>query len=241
MFQQFNTRAADTELMDDFSYAGDDLQKALQEIAWVNRWLGGRKSVRRSMQQVLRQQLFQVEKALRIVDLGCGSGDYLRSLADWGRKKNLDLQITGVDANPAIIEFAREQAAGYKNIHYLCADILADSFDLTGYDLVLCGLFLHHLEENEQIALIRKCMAAGVKAIVVTDLHRHWLAYYLFRLICLVLNFSPMSKHDGALSVRKGFQRDDLTRLMQKSRIDRFDLSWKWAFRYQLIIYNEKN
>jgi 2-polyprenyl-3-methyl-5-hydroxy-6-metoxy-1,4-benzoquinol methylase len=237
MFQQFKTRAAGTEIMDDFSYTGDDLQKALREIAWVNRWLGGRKSVRRSVEETLRRNVVDSSGPLRIVDLGCGSGDYLRTLADWGRKKGLDLHITGVDANPAIIGFAREQAAGYQNIRYLCADILADSFDLSGYDLVLCGLFLHHLEESEQAAIFQKCRTAGVRAVVVTDLHRHWLAYYLFRLICTVLNFSPMSKHDGALSIRKGFQRNDLVRLMQRCGIDRYDLRWKWAFRYQLIVY----
>ena len=239
MFKKFKTRAREVEIMDDFSYTGEDLHNALREIAWVNRWLGGRKSVRQSVQQALKQKKIRNINPLHILDLGCGSGDYLRSLADWGQKQGLPLQITGVDANPTIIHFAQAQAQEYQNIRYLCADVFSDTFDLSGYDLVLCGLFLHHLEEKEQITLINQCLAAGTKAIVINDLHRHWLAYYLFRLISETLNFSKMSKHDGALSVRKGFKRNDLLSLIKKCQISYFSLRWKWAFRYQLIIYNE--
>lgn len=238
MFSKFKARATGTELMDDFSYTGADLHKALLEIAWINRWLGGRKSIRQSVAQAIRRNGLQDKTTLHILDLGCGSGDYLRSLADWGARQRLNLHITGVDANPAIVRFAEEQSTQYKNIRYLCADVLAKDFDLSGYDLILCGLFLHHLEEAEQAALIRKGLAAGVRTIVVNDLHRHWLAYYLFRLISVVMNFSRMSRHDGALSVRKGFTRRDLVRLMEQCRIENYSLRWKWAFRYQLIVYN---
>lgn len=238
MFQKFKTRAEGTELMDDFSYQGEDLHKALREIAWINRWLGGRKSFRQSVHRALTRNGLAEASSIRILDLGCGSGDYLRNLSDWGARRKLRLEITGVDANPAIVRFAEEKSRTYPNIQYQCADVLAEDFDPAGYDLLLCGLFLHHLEEEAQATLIKKSLEAGVRTIVVNDLHRHWLAYYLFQLICRVLNFSKMSRHDGALSIRKGFTREDLTRLMETCQTDDYQLRWKWAFRYQLIIYN---
>ena len=237
MIKQFKTRAEGEELMDDFSYAGADLFKALEEIAWVNRWLGGQRSFLQSLQKILKKTNLGNDRPIHILDLGCGSGDYLRGLSQWGEIQGKSLQLVGVDANSAIVDYAAQQSATYNNIRFECADVLADSFDTSGYDIVLCGLFLHHLSASEQLSLVDKCLSSGVKALVVNDLQRHWLAYYLFRLICWTFNFSRMSKHDGALSVRKAFKRAELKSLAERSKAKRYELAWKWAFRFQLILY----
>jgi hypothetical protein len=46
-----------------------------------------------------------------------------------------------------------------------------------------------------------------------------------------------MVKYDAPLSVLRGFSRNEWLDLLRKAGISRFSLKWKWAFRWQLIIY----
>ena len=234
MFDAFATRATGTEQMDDLTLSGPVLDACLREIARINRWLGGNRIVRQGLMHLLRQLAPAPGQVIRIADLGCGGGDGLRHLATWATRAGFSLHFTGLDANAATIAYARTASADFPQITYQQANVLEDSSTFEGYDLVICSLFLHHLEEAEQIALITRLRQAGVKALLINDLQRGVLPWLLFRLVSRIFGLSPMSRHDGALSVRKAFHRRELVHLMQACGIDRFTIRWKWAFRYQL-------
>jgi len=48
-----------------------------------------------------------------------------------------------------------------------------------------------------------------------------------------------MVKFDGSLSILKGFKRPELMNLLQKAGITNFKIRWKWAFRFEVIIWNQ--
>jgi hypothetical protein len=75
------------------------------------------------------------------------------------------------------------------------------------------------------------------KAVIITDLHRHWLLYYSVIALTRILTKNGMARFDGPLSVRKGFKRSELTDLLQKAQIMNYKIRWKWIFRWQIIIY----
>lgn len=237
MFNEFKTRATEEEIMDDFSLSGEDFNKTLRELTWINDWLGGNALVLQGMEKMMKNPSFKGEEPLKIIDLGCASGDTLRALGNWGNKKKHNFQLFGVDANASAISYAAQQASRHP-IEYLTADVLSEDFSLAGYDLVICGLFLHHLTDEEQLLLLQKCIKGGVKGILVNDLHRHWLAYVLFWGLSKILNFSPMAQNDGKISIRKGFQKNELETIVKRLEIKEHQLRWKWAFRYQLLIFN---
>jgi SAM-dependent methyltransferase len=58
----------------------------------------------------IKQLITDHTKIYHIVDLGCGSGDSLRAIADWARKNNFNVQLTGVDMNADVIEYWRNIA-----------------------------------------------------------------------------------------------------------------------------------
>jgi ubiquinone/menaquinone biosynthesis C-methylase UbiE len=62
------------------------------------------------------------------VDIGCGNGDMLRMLSDYGNRHHIKLSMLGIDANPYTINYAGDLSKDYTNISYLCADIFEEKF-----------------------------------------------------------------------------------------------------------------
>lgn len=221
------------EIMDDFNLKGDVLQEALDKIASINRWLGGKQLTLKSVKLLLNQSQ---NKTLKIIDVGCGNGDMLRALADFGSKNQLHLQLVGIDANAFTIDYAIKCSQDYPNIEYLCLDVFSEEFKHLSCDILLCTLTLHHFTNQEISNLLPIFYQNAQLGIVVNDLHRNLLAYRLFQVLCKVLNLNDMSRQDGLTSILRGFKKHELLDFTHKLSPKSFVLSWKWAFRYQWIL-----
>ena len=246
MLNHFKTRAAEIEIMDDLSMKGAELSDALDQLTKVNRFLGGYKIVVDGLQKIIDEQTtkrLSVNNAqsfhntpIRIADLGCGGGDTLRAIEDWNQKKQqLRLQLYGIDANAFTIDYAKQHSTAYPNIHYLQKNIFADDCSFEEFDIVICSLFLHHFEEEELLSFFQNCKKSNIKFLLINDLQRHWMPYYLFKLVCGIFRASRMTREDGLLSIRRAFTKEELIDLLQKSGLKKYQLQWKWAFRYQVI------
>lgn len=224
------------EIMDDFAMEGEQLQRALEKIAQINRRLGGNRITIKGVDMLMRA--LPAGKEVHIVDVGCGNGDMLRALADYGRKKQWQLRLTGIDANAFTIRLAGDLSTAYPEISYQCFDVTQGPLSAMTGDILLLTLTLHHFTDAEILALMqgfRRCAAVGI---VVNDLHRSSMAYWLFQLLCYTLRLEEMTRYDGLTSIMRGFKRSELIRLSQQLNIRRQSLRWRWAFRYQWVISN---
>ncbi|NHM06863.1 methyltransferase domain-containing protein [Flavobacterium sp. CYK-4] len=221
--------------MDDFNLQGHLLTDALDKIAAINKWLGGNQLTIKSVKKLLKD--WSKEKPVHIVDLGCGNGDMLRSLANYGCKNDFNFKLTGIDANAFTTNYAKQSSLTYPNIEYVAADILEFDFKQQPIDIVLCTLTLHHFKNEQIMALLNRLNQTASKGIVVNDLHRSKIAYYLFQLLCLIFRLNRMSKEDGLTSILRGFTKDELVSFSKNLKFARYSIVWKWAFRYQWIIY----
>ena len=97
LFIDTTCRSNATELMDDFSMEGELLRDTLDKLGSINKWLGGNKITIDGVEKLLENQ--PKGKVYNIIDLGCGHGDTLRLIADFGRKKGYRLKLRGIDAN----------------------------------------------------------------------------------------------------------------------------------------------
>lgn len=227
-------RSDEPELMDDFSLKGETLRDALDKIASINKLLGGNKVTLSGVKQLLKGA--DPKKQIIIVDAGCGNGDMLRTLSSYARKKHLNLKLIGVDANSFTIHHAQNLSQGEDNISYACVDIFSEEFLNRRYDIMLCTLTLHHFRDRDILYLIKHFKKQATLGIVVNDLHRSKVAYYLFKLICALFGLNSMSKEDGLVSILRGFKRQDLVNYSTKLNLINYTIRWKWAFRYQWII-----
>ncbi|TDD74897.1 methyltransferase domain-containing protein [Flavobacterium caseinilyticum] len=227
-------RTDQPETMDDFAMEGEILRDALDKIARINQLLGGNQLTLRGVHKLIEN--ISKTTAITIVDVGCGNGDMLRTLADYGLKNNLNFQLIGIDANNFTVNHAEHLSQNYPNITYQCEDIFDKSFEELKYDIVLCTLTLHHFKDNEIIHLLNIFNANAKIGIVINDLHRSAIAYRLFQALCFVFRLNAMSRDDGLISILRGFKKVELINFSEKLNFSNYKIQWKWAFRYQWII-----
>ncbi|WP_316794367.1 methyltransferase domain-containing protein [Pedobacter frigoris] len=234
MFINTRYRSNSPEIMDDFEMEGDLLRDALDKIASINRLLGGNKVTLQGLRWLLKDH--SPGNEVSILDVGCGNGDMLRTLADYAAENDLRFNLVGIDANNFTIKHAGNLSAEYPNISFLCADIFEEIKQPRNYDVILCTLTLHHFKDSEIIKLINGFMTQAAKGIVINDLHRSALAYYLFMALCFVFGLNKMSRDDGLVSILRGFKRKDLLAYSRDLGLKKYSIKWKWAFRYQWLI-----
>lgn len=227
-------RTQEAEIMDDFYLEGEELRLALDKIAQINKLLGGNRLTLEGVKTLLKQA--DKTQAITIADIGCGNGDMLRMLSDYGRKKGYSLKLVGIDANAYTIDYARKLSQEYPDIEYKCMDIFDNDFENVAYDVVLCTLTLHHFTDEDILKLIATFNKNANIGVVINDLHRSKLAYRLFSIASGLLNLNKMSREDGLTSILRGFRRGELQQFAKKLNLKNSLIRWKWAFRYQWII-----
>ncbi|MFI5452011.1 methyltransferase domain-containing protein [Pedobacter sp. UC225_61] len=227
-------RSSAPEIMDDFELEGEILRDALDKIASINRLLGGNKVTLDGVKELIRSK--PKHQLIRILDIGCGNGDMLRALADYGKSKNLNFELIGIDANNFTVEHARSLSVNFQNISYECKNIFEDLDKTNECDIMLCTLTLHHFTDQDIIKLLQNFKRFAQLGIVINDLHRSAIAYYLFNALCFVFRLNDMSREDGLVSILRGFKKADLQRYSKQLNLKFCSINWKWAFRYQWII-----
>jgi len=228
-------RSSQIELMDDFSVEGNLLRESLDSLANINKWLGGNFVTLNGLKKVLKGH--EKSKPLTILDMGCGNGDMLRELAKFGKKASYNFTLIGIDANQHTVDYAKELSVNYHEISYLKQDVFSEEFQHLQFDLVLATLFLHHFNEDDIVKLLAPILKKANLGIVVNDLNRNKIAYYLFSFLCLFIK-NKMTKEDGLISVLRAFKKADLEKMTEKLNA-KSTIQWKWAFRYQWIIQNK--
>jgi len=233
MFDFLKERSTLEEIMDDFTCSGEVVHQTLRELHVINTYLGGNQlSV-----NALRRLVKPLEKnKFSLVDLGCGGGDMLKSFDRWGQRHGVDFELTGIDANAHIIEYAQTNSQNHPAIHYQAIDILSPAFQQQSFDIIHCSLFLHHFTGHQVVTLFRQLQQQARVGIIINDLHRHWLSYYFTKYVIVGWSKSKMVKFDSVVSVARAFTKEELEGYLRQAGIEKFQLRWRWAFRWELVI-----
>lgn len=227
-------RSNAAEIMDNFSMKGEILKDALDKIASINKILGGNKVTLQGVKELIKNE--PNDQIITILDVGCGNGDMLRTLSKYASKHGLKFCLVGLDANQYSIDYARQLSSNYPDISYSCEDIFEDKSIGKSFDIILCTLTLHHFKDSDILKLIQGFHERSRLGIVINDLHRSKLSYYLFKAICYIFGLNEMSRKDGLVSILRGFKKNDLISYSHRLNLSKFSVRWKWAFRYQWII-----
>ena len=219
--------------MDDLTLAADALRQNLDELETINTWLGGYRPVLNALARL--KSRWPAGRPLQLADLGSGGGDTLRHVARWARKNGVAVELTGIDANAFMLEYATAKSREYPEISYRQLDIFSPEFQAQPYDILTSSLFCHHFTDEELVPLLRQWHRQAGVAVVINDLHRHWLAYYSIQWLTRLLGGSYLVRHDAPLSVARAFRREDWMKLLAQAGIEKYELRWRWAFRWQVI------
>lgn len=224
-------RSDEEELMDDLLCEGPVVDQTLAELDVINRLLGGNQISLHAFKALLKNRT----EPIHLVDLGCGSGDLMKVMADLCRKQGIKASFTGIDANPNIVAYAEEHTKNYPEISYRCLNILDEAFQEIQCDVIHACLFCHHFTSEQLSQLFGTFKQMASEKVIINDLHRHPLAYYSIKWLTHWFSKSDMVKNDAAMSVSRGFKRQELLEILKNAGIEMAQLSWAWAFRWKLI------
>lgn len=225
-------RSTEPELLDSADFRGVELERALRDIARFNRWLGGNRSLISGVRRALR---ILPQRPLTVVDVGCGGGDGLRALARWSVTRGVGLNLHGIDSNPSVIEVARRESRAFPGITFVVGDAFGSDVQMLKPDIVIANQFLHHFTSGELQRQLPKLLC-GARALVVTDLHRHALAHTGFGVLAKLFRASEIALHDGQVSIRRGFTREELLQLTQPLALSHRSIVWACPFRFEVVL-----
>jgi SAM-dependent methyltransferase len=196
------------ELMDgDCSYG--DFRGCLQSLEQINRWLLGY----RPTLTWLKRLTHGSRDPVRIVDVGSGGGDLLRRIASWARSRGIAVQLTGIDLNPHAARAAAECTPKELGIAWLTGNALEYRPEKPP-DIIVSSLMAHHLEDEEIVALLRWMETAAQAGWFINDLERSQWSCRMFGWLDRIAGWHRFVRHDGPVSFRRAFLREDWLRLL---------------------------
>ena len=203
---------------------------ALRGLARVNFWSGSAGILWPPLAELARR----LGRPIRVLDVGSGGGDVPLRLWRRARRAGLDLRIDGCDLSPVAVEHARARAAADgADVQFFLGDVLRGPA-LTGYDAVMCSLFLHHLGEEEAVGFLRWAAATAAHQVLVNDLERSGLGLALAHVAVRLLTTSDVVHVDGPRSVESAFTMDEARGLAERAGLRGAVVRWRWPFRYLL-------
>lgn len=229
----FAQRSEEKELMDDLDCSGEELTQTLRELKTINRWLGGNYVTTNGLSKIFKSH---PQSSYTIADIGCGGGDMIKVMQKWAVDQKKAIKFIGIDANRNIIDLARVRLADVPKVTWRVQNVFNEEFSEEKVDISTCTLFTHHFTDRELIGLLESLRAKSRLGIVINDLHRHWFAFYSIKFLTRVFSKSKMVQHDASLSVLRSFSKSDWERILRSAGIDKFNISWHWAFRWQVNI-----
>lgn len=194
----------------------------LEDLARVNRWLGGAALSRRALLRLARQPRpggsvsLAAEwrsRPLRLLDVGTGAGDIPAHLLDWAERHGRWLEIEAVDSRPEVVALARVRLAGRPGIVLSVADARALPHPDGAFDVAHASLLLHHLEPDEARRALAELRRVARHGVIVNDLDRSRRAYLGARLLGRLCAHGRWAELDGPLSVRRAYRAPEVARL----------------------------
>jgi len=231
MLDKFKQRSHRLEYIDTGNYTAAEYEDCISELQFVNRWMGDAHSLKATL---LREVESQSLASFSILDIGAGSGELLRVAATWARQTNRHLSAVGLELNESMAESIVEQSEQFDEISSVRGDALRLPFADAEFEYVMCSLFTHHLLDEEVVEVLREMSRVARRRIFVIDLHRHPVAYFLYTTLGKIVLHSRLVRHDGALSILRGFKSEELLELAQRANLR--DIRVERHFPYRLVL-----
>lgn len=178
----------------------------------------------------------QLQPLASVLDVGCGGGLFVLNLSGHFPA----IHFTGCDISQDAIGMAQQESKQYQrnNVSFNLQQQLKLNMPEHSVDIVLATLVCHHIEDRELIDFFQSALRISRKAVIINDLHRHIIPYFFYKL------FSPLFRnrlinHDGLISIKRGFRKKELYLLLEKSKIDRFTIKWRFPFCWSVILWNK--
>lgn len=194
-------RRRGVEILDDPSTDPVVRERSLSDVRISNQLLGGTRAVLTEIARLLPS----LGATATLLDVGTGLADIPARARTLAKRHGVALATFGVDEAESL---ARTNARTLDGS--LCGDARQLPFASHSVDIVTCSQVLHHFEDRELAVILTELNRVARRAVIVSDLRRSWLAAAGFWCVSTVLRFHPVTRHDGVVSVLRGFTAREL-------------------------------
>jgi ubiquinone/menaquinone biosynthesis C-methylase UbiE len=227
----FSQRSYELEHLDKGDYTPAELEGCLVELRRINEWLGDARALKASLlKEIERVGL----RAFSVLDVGAGSGELLRVIAQAGRAHDWRARLVGLELNERSVQAIREESHAYTEIAAVRGDAFHLPFADGAFDYVMCSLFTHHFRDEGVVEILREFRRVARRRVFVIDLHRHRVAYYFYTTIGKLFLHNRLIREDGALSILRSFKPAELRRLAEQAGLQ--DIDVQRHFPYRLVL-----
>lgn len=201
-------RCIEPELLDALAPDDPRVQRARRDLQRVNMAMGQTAI----WQRVLQAGFAAGQAPTVIAELGAGDGTLLLRLAQKWTTRWPQVKVCLVDRQPAVTE---QTLNGFATLGWQVETVVADVRDWVStsppVDLVMANLFLHHFEDKQLAGLLRR-IAGKTKVFAACEPRRSGVALAGSHLLGLI-GCGPVTRYDAVVSVRAGFNGDELAAL----------------------------
>jgi SAM-dependent methyltransferase len=189
------------EILDDPDVDPRVRERSIADVTQSNRLLGGLRAGVLEFGEISDS----LGSAPTLLDVGTGLADIPERLRRNARAAGRPLTTIGVDEATSLLASARNRLD-----HVVAANALALPFRDHSIDVVMCSQLLHHFAGPDAERLLAEMNRVARRAVMVSDLRRSWFAAAGFWIAALALRFHRVTRHDGVVSVMRGFTANEL-------------------------------
>ena len=181
------------------------VRRSLADVALANSLFGGTRAVLLEIEELLPR----LAPNATLLDVGSGIGDIAAQARDFARRKGVELSLVTTDRAETLAAASRARSGAA-----VCSDAAALPFADRSVDVVMCSQTLHHFDDAHAATVVRELDRVARVRVIVADLRRSWLAAAGLWCVSFPLRFHPVSRHDGVVSVMRGYTTHELRRLV---------------------------
>jgi ubiquinone/menaquinone biosynthesis C-methylase UbiE len=193
----------------------EEIARNLVDLRLVNRWLGARGRLLAAVRPHLGP-------GGSLLDVGCASADVPDFLLS---RLATPILAVGLDVKIAHLRHAP------RCVHRVVGQVETLPFREASFDVVTASLLLHHLDPPSITAVLRGLYRLARRALVVSDLHRAAVPHLFGQLAFPVLFRSPVSVHDGLVSIRRGFRPEELRSAFEEAGLPHVRVRRRFPYR----------
>jgi 2-polyprenyl-3-methyl-5-hydroxy-6-metoxy-1,4-benzoquinol methylase len=216
------TRRRGIEILDDPDVDPAVMQRAMRDVERANIVFGGR----RAAIAELTPALSNTRGSALLLDVGTGRGDIPAEAKRVAQSNGLTLRTIGLDMSAPLVS---SQCHGTDWV--IRGNALSLPLRDSSVDIVLASQILHHFPEDDAVAFVRELNRVARSRVVISDLRRSLIAAAGFWLGSFPLRFHPVTRHDGVVSVMRGFIPSELASIVERATGQRPIVTRRLGFR----------
>jgi 2-polyprenyl-3-methyl-5-hydroxy-6-metoxy-1,4-benzoquinol methylase len=193
------------EILDDPDVKPELITRSMRDVARANALFGGRRAALAELAPVFET----TRGSIQLLDVGTGLGDIPVAARKLARIAGTSLRTIGVDTSFPLVALQKKTTDSL-----VCGDGLALPFRDRSIDVVMASQILHHFPHADAVSFVKEMNRVARRRVVISDLRRSRIAAAGLWIGSFPLGFHPVSRHDGVVSVMRGFLPDELSEIV---------------------------